>query len=1687
MYKVKTKIVASILVFLMMFTYVSILGEVVAASLEDQTLQTNHANVEFDVYFKQDKKKTHSTTQTIEGENYLYATLAVKQAGYLKNASITLEEGANFQILEAMQSDTVNKVEKNKITLNQIKNGNTVELSIPIQMVPSTNIKVEDFDKQSTILFTATYIDGNGREKKIEKEVTVQLAWTAEKQAELNMQIAKFIPYNLNGQKGLMLQTIVQSQLKDNTLPVKENKIEISVPTINNEKPQNVKVVANTTKATNGDITGIHFNEENYFYHAKSGLLTIQTSNQETEEGTISWNKQAQDEFVVTYLYPETAILEEVNLSIQANSELTLWQEEAKVQQTLEGQITLTEPISSLVDFTVETTAELSKGQIYANELASQKIETEYETTMTANVGLAEVTDKVILQQQADNFVTQENAKVAAETYDKTISLSKENFDKVLGEEGYIHIFVGETKIAEINSETEANEQGNLQMDLTPFNTNSIRIETSKPMTEGKLVFTIRKAIKGEISYTASQMQQVNQLEQTIRIVAISGQESFAEQTITKAITLKEPTMQAEIAISNANLSTVITNQNVKLTAILKTDSLDCSLYQNPTLQIVLPKYIENMDIKNIEVLFETEGAKLTLKDSQLIQNQDGTKTIFLQLEGIQTEYTLGAMSKGVNVVITADITVNQLTPNKQEQIVMTYANHIATTRSSKTQSMTSQVSTEINFVAPTGVVTTNAISNYAENAQEVTSISGEEKVATIETMAEARNATFAMNVINNYNNTIDHISILGKLPTKENLNSTIDMPLLQAIQVSGVDKDKVEVYYSENANATKDLNAEANNWTSVPESFENVKSYLIDLKDYAMNTADAINFSYTAQIPENLQHNASAYENYEVYFNNNLETGILQDKQVATKVGVTTGKGPELEASIASNVEETQVVATGKFIKYTVSVTNIGEEVADNVVATVALPSVLNKIEFFEGEQGQYTQDYEATQIALEIGSMEPNQTITKSFWAVVEAHLTVEDICKEESHYIKEEIATGNTDEQDSSKEETITYRYHNPEIVHKDSDYKTIVTTKASVTATDLAKPVESNEVKNTVKNAMFRISVGTTTNGLDILNEGDMFTYSVAVGKGSTNKTITNTVVTTTIPEELDYQKAEIEYYDEETDTMKTTTEGISYNSETRVVTILLDELQEIETRQILITSKVKKLPDGQYSKAILSQVEVVADGIEAETSNPIIDTIAREGVTVVQTANVPANSTLSAGGKLTYKLTITNVGGNTARNIKVVDNLPKDLQYVSTDYTIGEETNTIMNIDDNNKTELIINIPKGEKAEISIHTVVKEVTEPVTISNIIEASSDTLGTINSNSISHTIDAVDYENKENPETILRRISGNVWQDENHNGKKEENEPKVAGVEVVLFNNATGAFVKNEAGNILKEVTDQNGNYTFKGIKVGNYTVIFLYDVINYSATSYQVAEASDETNSDAIDSQITLNGENRIAGITEEIKVSDSNIYNIDLGLVVNPKFDLKLDKTVSSITVQDSTGTNKYDCKDTKLAKRDLVGKQINNTTILVEYKITVTNEGAISGFVKKIADYMPSEMKFNSELNKDWYTSGDGVLFNASLANTMINPGESKEVTLLLTKKMTNENVGLYNNTAEIYEAYNDLGIADMDSTVANKQSNEDDLSSADVLITVKTGETILVAGLSITIIVTIGIGAYIIKKKVLR
>ena len=186
--------------------------------------------------------------------------------------------------------------------------------------------------------------------------------------------------------------------------------------------------------------------------------------------------------------------------------------------------------------------------------------------------------------------------------------------------------------------------------------------------------------------------------------------------------------------------------------------------------------------------------------------------------------------------------------------------------------------------------------------------------------------------------------------------------------------------------------------------------------------------------------------------------------------------------------------------------------------------------------------------------------------------------------------------------------------------------------------------------------------------------------------------------------------------------------------------------------------------------------------------------------------------------------------------------------------------------------------------------------------------------------------------------------------------------------------------------------------------------------------------------------------------------------------------MKLDKYVSKVVIQNAKGTTTKDYGNSTFAKAEIDAKQLNNTTAVVEYTIKVTNAGEVDAYVKKIADYIPKDYKFTSELNKDWYQSGD-TLYNSSLSNEKIKPGESKEVKLIVTKQMTENNTGLIHNTAEVVESYNDLGL---------KDKNKNNSNSADLILSIKTGQVVTTITLILSTIVIIGAATYIIGKFVL-
>lgn len=1538
---------------------------------------------------------------------------------------------------------------------------------------------------------------------------------TKQKEATIEEQIQIFVPY----EGGIVLQTAIKTGIKHNMEQIKQAEIEIKVPTIKGEKPYKIEAIAKNEE---------DFNEDNYKYDEETNKLSIKV-----EDKNIT-------EYIITYQYAKIEEIEE-GVQVEFDSKLKITtQDEEELTATSQNEETLKEKIGNIVEIKTENiTKQIGKGQIYTNYEIQEKLETKYDEKITIEVKEHNTVDKIEIEQNADYFLNQENAQGLTTigeknyTYYKQIKMNKESIKNLLGEEGEIKIYSQNTLIDTIKmeekEETEQQKENNekqvenseqqmknnekqlennepqtnseqenedIIIDLEQLDINNIKIETTQPIKNEKLEIEVEKAIKGDIDYNKYQMLDFSniQIGTQSRITKENTEIENKQETI--QIPLVEPETVAQISINKENLSTVVLNENVEIKAILRTDTINNSLYKNPTIAITLPENIETIQVKNIEILFDEE---LKIKSANIQENADKTKTIIIALEGSQTKYSIGSMSGGANIIITADLGVNKKTPSKNSQIIMNYTNQNLVTRLRSMQEQ-KQTQAELNFIAPVGVITTNAIE--IEN-QKATSLSGEENIIMPQVISNAKIAKIEMSVINNYSNTINNIEILGRFPFKNNknietgetLNSSTDMILQELITVENIDSNLIEIYYTENEEASKDLNNIQNGWTKTITDMQKIKSYLIVIKNHTLNPQEAINFSYKAQVPANMQYNESAYQMYVAYFDNNQPIGIIQDKAVATKTGFYTGIGPVIESNITSNIQENQLVQAGNIIEYTAQVKNAGTVEATNVVAKVTIPTHTIYVKLDEST-GRY-EESEEEELTYQIGTIKPGETQTIKF-SVKAMNPDYEDIeCDIESHFYQEMWhGEAHGEKVHMLKQEE-----------HKEEDYKINVQAKMDITSGEIENPIKIQSNTNTIRKAMFNTEVSSNTYSGYELSEGEEYRYTVRVtisepiiyeykkhANGEiikdeevvrTNKIVENVIAKIKVPEGLNYKSAEIKYGNETGKIGK-----ITYNDQTRELTINIGNMIGEEQDEIEVLFTVENLKPGEYKKDIEIQTTLQGKDTQEVVSNKLQEKIVKAGVKATQTSTIPQGTRLSGGDELSYKIKLENVGEKETDIITIKNPISENIQYLSTTYIRDGQENKTYNII-NNETQVEISLEKLETVEIFINVQAKHITQDTVVTNKPIIESELLGQIPVNEITHTIEKdpqiVNPQNPGNQSQGNKKISGQIWLDENEDGIKDEDEPKMSNVSVMLFDNKASKLVENSnTKEPLIEVSDENGFYTFSNIPSGSYTVVFLYDVANYSSTTYKKENVSEEKNSDAIDTKVTLDGVQRIAAITEQITVNTLNIYNMDLGLVKSPKFDLKLEKTIKSITVQNSTGTAVYEYNN-NFAKRDLTGRYLEQTTIAIEYSIKVTNEGAVTGYAKKIADYLPQNLNFVAELNRDWYVTESGVALNSSLTNQKIEPGQTKEVTLILTKKLTENDLGEIFNTAEIYEAYNDLGIEDIDSIPANKQENEDDISKASVILTIRTGETLIYITIIIGIISILVVATYLIKKKILN
>ena len=1581
----------------------------ISVNLEAQNMTTNVQNVDFDVYFKQEDGTTHEKQMNVDIEDTLILYISVKNKGILNDAKIQINN-SNFEIVkDKVQNSNVKEINEqtNEISLNSIPSGNSIEIEMPIKFKKQNNFDMNYFEQENTVSISGIYKDE--AETNVTGERKIKINWIADTDINLSQNISKYI--NL-GENGILIQQNIITNVIDDKLPREQEILNIVVPVIEEQKPEKIYVLLNGEK----------LEESNINYDQESNQLKVQNINLITTDNQTNWGK-AQNNYQVIYIYPSQ--IGENNRTIQINTTANtklFTKDEIQKHDIQDLEIT---KIGNIVNIQKN----ISKNEIYKGYLyAKTENEIAFDEEDNINISNAESIENIQIETLDNQFATDDNrTDIASDSIAyKGIAINKQNMIDLLGEDGNIVIKdENDTEIAIINNNSQTDENGNINTAFDAEKTN-IKITISKPITEGTLTFRYNKVLKGRNNYQKEQLKLVTKLITRSKVSAGLGEE-YGEATIN----LLDTKTEAKLEISNNNISTLQTNQNVQLLATLKSNNEQYDLYKNPRIEIILPKEID-INVKNIVQL--NRQNELAIANAGLTHNEDGTKTILITLQGEQTSFE-NNINEGIQISITADITIDKTVPTMASEIVMNYTNE---NRSGEVFN----TSIPIKIKSKDGVLLINELQNYNNNGDYIESLDNIEKEAKLDINASERNANGTISVINNYTTDITNFEIIGKLSDITNISS---------VNIEGRES---KIYYSED----EDINTQ--HWQEVIEDTSKIRMFKIEVTENILNPAEVLKVSYDLQIAEKLEGNQSKENQIHVRYNY-----LGNDLENVSKIRFTTEAQREVKAEENENIS---VMNEVKDMSIGVTSRTGGQNLADG--DTVKEGQGIKNIIRLEN-----TGTEEITNIkisATQTNAIFYDEIVHNDGWDSTTGATDVEYVTIEENEDLTEKTLT--LDSLEPGESVTLNYQFSVKQINEEEGETSGIIKISADgieeETINTVTNKIEKSELKLQMRDKYPRDYTILT-------NRQYPFFMEVTNLTDEEQKDI---ILTLNVPEgfsfSTDYlfEEDNYEFVSYEDNVLKLKIPTIAAQEKISIRLALYIEEFDAEIRQkemnFFFTGEMQ---DTTYISNEMSRI------FNNEVSK----------ITANQTGSIQSN-TVKDGDELTYQITVKNEGPED-KDITVTDYVPfaavisnSKIEIYNSDGDLEEEQQ--LEVDEaNNLIMHTFNLKNGYEARIIIDTVIntdKAFENQITNSIDFEVF---MQNITCNEITYNIERENGGGNIPGVYDTYEISGVAWVDENENGFREDYEETLANIPVMLIDAETGEIALNQNEDECVRNTDETGSYVFTDIQPGNYLVIFQYDNTEFSITEYQKTGINEENNSDVISRNIMLQGREVIVAVTANIEVNNSNISNIDAGFIRADKFDLKLDKSVNKIIVQDSRGTTVTQFNKEKLAKVEIDAKRINGARIIIEYQIDITNEGELAGYVNRITDYMPKDLIFSSEMNTNWYQTADGDLSSNVLANQIINPGETKTLTLTLIKDLNSNNTGNIINQAELAEVSNSLSKNDIDSTPNNKVNGEDDMSTAEVLVSIRTGGVVAYTFLIITIIAILAIGIYFIKKKV--
>lgn len=614
-----------------------------------------------------------------------------------------------------------------------------------------------------------------------------------------------------------------------------------------------------------------------------------------------------------------------------------------------------------------ETESEIVEENVDANSEIEQEASEPEENAVSSEPKNEENSDMIVLPTQESE--EEKNTIVLPQEESEETTIIPEAEDVEDEEKG---IIIAENGVVEINKETEADEEGYVTIKY-PENTVSVEIEIVTETNQiEELVILNSKIIK-----QVANLDEINALE-TAKQIIVNGENELLNTEETSSTPIYYTKTVAELGVDKTQISSSVENK-VNFTITMATDKLIYDLYKNPYFVIELPNEVKTINIDNTIVLnnqyFEIESI-----EQGFLEN--GNPAVAIKLKGEQTEYT-NSMEENTQIVLETTITTNELIPTLERVINLYYQNENVKTYDGIGNQGNGVSTVPFNLVSNSEIIVeTRAI--IGENT--VISLKDDFNTTTIEPNTY-QSAKIIGTAINNTGKNIQNAKIMGQATSIG--------------QILGVE----EVYYTENENASADLEDASNGWSS--EYTQNAKKFLIVIKEFSQG--QTITFSYDMNLPQNIEEDIIHEAKFEVYNNEAVKTSKITIEQEAPRFDIF--EDDKIQANII--FEDAENIEVGNFIKAKINIANISGQDLENVELNISLPEILKDVNSKATVNGEtvsayiFRQENEIEVIKLNI---EKDTTITLEISAVIGKYVKPSETIKASINYLERQAEISN-----------------------------------------------------------------------------------------------------------------------------------------------------------------------------------------------------------------------------------------------------------------------------------------------------------------------------------------------------------------------------------------------------------------------------------------------------------------------------------------------------------------------------------------------------------------------------------------------------------------------------------------------------------------------------------------------------